>query len=76
MPVIGSVVEGEIDVAFEAEDGCVNRTYASGEAFVTTGRARRCRGNASDTEPAMAYLVFLGVPAGEPPSNPVEPPGC
>ena len=75
-PVIGSVVEGEIDVTFEAEDGCVTRTYAAGEALVATGEHADVVENASDTEPAMAYLVFLGVPAGEPPSKPVEPPCC
>lgn len=76
MPVIGSVVEGEIDVTFEAEHGCVTRTYAAGEAFVATGEHADVVENASDTEPAMAYLVFLGVSAGEPPSNPIEPPDC
>ena len=75
-PVIGSVVEGEIDVTFEAENGCVTRTYAAGEALVATGEHADVVENASDTEPAMAYLIFLGVPAGEPPSNPVEPPDC
>ena len=75
-PVIGSVVEGEIDVTFETEDGCVTRTYSAGEALVATGEHPDVVENASDTEPAMAYLVFLGVPAGEPPSKPVEAPDC
>lgn len=75
-PVIGSVVDGEIDVTFEAEDGCVTHTYAAGEALVATGEHADVVENASDTEPAMAYLIFLGVPAGEPPSNPVDPPDC
>ena len=75
-PVIGSVVEGEIDVTFDTEDGCVTRTYAAGEALVATGEHPDVVENASDTEPAAAYLVFLGVPAGEPPSRPVEAPNC
>lgn len=77
-PVIGSVVEGEIDVTFEDKDAgeCITRTYAAGEALVATGEHDDVVENASDTEPAVAYLIFLGVPAGEPPSNPVEPPNC
>jgi|AntRauMinimDraft_4_1070384.scaffolds.fasta_scaffold01357_8 quercetin dioxygenase-like cupin family protein len=75
-PVIGSVVDGEIDVTFDTEDGCVTRTYAAGEALVATGEHPDVVENVSDTEPAMAYLVFLGVPAGESPSKPVEAPSC
>lgn len=75
-PVVGSVVEGEIDVTFDAEDGCVTRTYTAGEALVATGEHADVVENASDTEPAMAYLIFLGVPDGESPSSPVEPPDC
>ncbi len=73
-PVLGSVVEGEIDVTFE--DECVPHTYAAGEALVATGRHADVVDNASDTERAVAYLVFLDVPDGEPPSTPVEPPDC
>lgn len=77
-PVIGSVVEGELDVTFETEDEdeCVTRTYAAGEALVATGEHADVVENASDTEPAMAYLVFIGIPEGESPSTPVEPPDC
>ena len=75
-PVIGSVVEGEIDVTFEDEDECVTRTYAAGEALVATGEHADVVENASDSEQAVAYLIFLGVPEGEPPSSPVEPPDC
>lgn len=75
-PAIVSVVEGEADVTFNEEDGCVTRTYAAGEAFVATGRHADLVENASDTEPAMAYIIVLGVPAGEPPSTPVKPPDC
>ncbi|WP_435176983.1 cupin domain-containing protein [Halorussus sp. AFM4] len=73
-PAIAVVVEGEVDVTFG--DGCVTRTYAAGEAAAVTGQHADLVANASDTEPATAYIVFLGVPAGEPPSRPVEPPGC
>ena len=75
-PVIGSVVEGEIDVTFEDQGECVTRTYAAGEALVATGEHADVVENASDSERAVAYLVFLGVPDGEPPSSPVEPPDC
>lgn len=73
-PVIGSVVEGEISVTFE--DECVSRTYAAGEALVATGEHTDVVENPSDSEQAMAYLIFLSIPDGEPPSNPVEPPDC
>lgn len=73
-PVVGSVVEGE--VAVTVENGCVARTYAAGEALVATGRHADVVENASDAERAVTYLVFLGVPDGEPPSNPAEPPDC
>lgn len=76
MPVIGSVVEGEIDVTLETEDGYDTHTYAAGEALVATGEHADVVENVNDTEPAMVYLVFLGAPVGEPPSNPVEPPDC
>lgn len=65
-PALVSVVEDEIDVTFEDEDECVTRTYAAGEAFVATGEHADIVENACDTEPAMASLILLGVPAGEP----------
>lgn len=73
-PVVASVVDGEIAVTFEND--CVARTYAAGEALVATGRHADVVENASDTERAVAYLVFLGVPDGEAPSSPAEPPDC
>lgn len=73
-PVVGSVVDGEIAVTFEND--CVAHTYAAGEALVATGRHADVVENASDTERAVAYLVFLGVPDGEAPSTPAEPPDC
>lgn len=73
-PAIAVVVEGDIDVTFG--DGCVTRTYAAGEAVLVTGKHADLVENASDTEPASAYVVFLGVPDGEPPSIPVDPPDC
>ena len=75
-PVIGSVVEGEIAVTFEDDDECVTRTYGAGEALVATGDHADVVENRSGTEQAVAYLFFLGVPDGEPPSNPIEPPDC
>lgn len=73
-PAIASVVEGEVDVTFGRE--CVTRTYAAGEAVAVTGNHADLVENASGTEPAEAYIIFLGVPDGEPPSSPVEPPDC
>lgn len=73
-PVIGVIVEGEVTVTFEND--CVPRTYAAGEAFVATGRHADLIENESDTERVVAYVIFLGVPDGEPPSRPVEPPDC
>ncbi len=73
-PAIVTVVEGEVDVSFE--EGCATRPYAAGEAVLVTGRGADRLENASDTEPAMAYVIFLGVSEGEPPSSPVEPPDC
>lgn len=73
-PALVTVVEGEVDVTFE--EGCVTRTYAAGEAVTVTGKHADLLENASDTEPATIYVIFLGVPDGEPPSSPVEPPDC
>ncbi|WP_458209778.1 hypothetical protein [Haladaptatus sp. NG-SE-30] len=73
-PALLSVVEGEVDVGFE--EGCATQTYAAGEAILITGRGADIVENASDTEPAMTYVIFLGVPDGESPTNPVEPPDC
>lgn len=75
-PALVIVVEGEADITFDEEDECVTRTYGAGEAFVATGRHADLVENASETEPAMAYLIVLGVPDGEPPLTPVEPPDC
>lgn len=76
-PALVNVVEGEVDITFEVDEGeCVTRTYAAGEAGIATGRHADNVENASDTEPAMAYIIVFGVPAGEPPSTPVEPPDC
>lgn len=73
-PVIVSVVEGEIEVVFAQE--CVTHTYAAGEAFVDTGGHAEIATNTSDTEQAVAYALFLGVPDGESPTTWVEPQDC
>jgi quercetin dioxygenase-like cupin family protein len=75
-PAIAVVVDGTITVTFKVEDGCVSNTYAAGEAVLATGEHADVVENASDTEPAMAYIVFLGVPEGEPPSKTAEPADC
>lgn len=73
-PALLTVVDGDVNVTFG--DGCVTRSYAAGEATVVTGRHADHIENASDTQPAMVYVIFLGVPDGEPPSSPVEAPDC
>jgi quercetin dioxygenase-like cupin family protein len=73
---IAVVLDGTITVTFKVEDGCVSNTYAAGEAVLATGKHADVVENASDTEPAMAYIIFLGVPEGELPSESVEPADC
>lgn len=74
-PVIVSVAEGELELV--NEDDCVTRTYSAGEAFAAPGQGNiHIATNASDTEGAVAYVTWLGVPDGEPPTVWVEPPDC
>lgn len=74
-PVIVSVAEGEIELV--NEDDCATRAYSAGEAFVAPGQGNvHVATNASDTDGAVAYVTWLGVPEGEPPTVWVEPPDC
>lgn len=75
-PAIAVLVEGEVDVTFEDDNGCFTQTYEAGEAVMATGDRADLIENASDSEQAMGYVVFLGVSDGEPPSSSVEEPDC
>lgn len=74
-PVIVCVAEGEIELV--NEDDCVARTYSAGDAFAAQGQGNvHVARNPSDTDGAVAYVTWLGVPDGEPGTVWVEPPGC
>lgn len=74
-PVVVSIVEGTLEVT--NADDCVTRAYEAGEAFVDPGQGNvHIATNASDTEPALAYATFFGVPDGQPGTEHVEPVHC
>lgn len=74
-PVIVSIAEGELELVNELD--CVTRTYTAGEGFVAQGQDNIHRAtNPSETERAVVYATYLGVPDGGPPTVWVEPPGC
>lgn len=74
-PVVVSVAEGELELVNERD--CVVRTYAAGEAFVDPGQGNiHVATNPSETDAAVAYATFLGVPDGEPATVWVEPADC
>ena len=74
-PVIVTVTEGELELVNERD--CVTRTYAAAEAFVDPGQGNvHIASNPSDTDEAVAYATFLGVPDGDPATVWVEPPDC
>lgn len=68
-----NIVEGELEVTWERD--CVPRTYEAGEAFFDPGEVHTAD-NVSDEEGALAYVIFLGIPDGEPATIWVEPPDC
>ncbi len=68
-----NIVEGELEVIWERD--CITRTYAAGEGFFDPGEVH-IADNASDNEEARAYVIFLGVPDGEPATEWVEPVDC
>jgi quercetin dioxygenase-like cupin family protein len=70
---IVNVVEGELDVVWERD--CVTRTYTAGDSFFDFGGVHNAT-NASESECALAYGVFLGVPEGAPVTEWVEPVDC
>ncbi|WP_135303538.1 cupin domain-containing protein [Haloarcula amylovorans] len=73
-PVVVTLVEGELDVVFSHT--CTTHTYTAGDAFVDPGGHEEVARNPSDTQQAVAYALFLGVPDGEPPTTHVEPQDC
>lgn len=73
-PVIVNVTEGQIEIV-HAED-CSTQTYSCGDAFLDPGTHIEEARNPSDTDPAVAYAAFLGVPEGESPTNWVQPQDC
>ena len=70
---IVNVTGGEIELV---DEDCGTSTYAAGEAFLDPGDHAHTANNASDTEPAEAYVTFLGVPGESPATEWVEPRDC
>ena len=68
---IVNIVEGELEVTWERD--CMPRTYEAGESFLDFGEVHTAD-NLDDTEGARAYVIFLGIPDGEPATVWVEPP--
>lgn len=70
---IVNILEGDLEVTWEHD--CVARTYSEGEAFFDPGEVH-IADNVSDDDEARAYVIFLGVPDGEPATEWVEPVDC
>jgi quercetin dioxygenase-like cupin family protein len=68
-----NVVEGDLEVTWERD--CVPRSYSAGESFFDPGVVH-VADNLSDDVCARAYVVFLGIPEGEPATEWVEPVEC
>ncbi len=61
------MVEGEIE--YTRADDCVSRTYAEGDAWIDPGAV-----HTADSETgARAYVMFLGIPEGEPATESIAP---
>lgn len=74
-PVIVSIVEGELELINELDR--VVRTYTAGEAFIDPGQGNvHIASNSSETDIAVAYATFLGVPDGAPATVWVPPVNC
>lgn len=74
-PVIVSIVEGELELINELDR--VVRTYTAGEAFIDPGQGNvHIASNPSETDIAVAYATFLGVPDGAPATVWVPPVNC
>lgn len=74
-PVIVTIVEGELELINERD--CIARSYTASEAFIDPGQGNiHIANNPSETECAVAYATFLGVPDGAPATEWVEPVDC
>lgn len=71
--VLIHMVDGEIEVTWERD--CIPRTYEKGDAWYDPGMVHNAD-NASDEDQAQAYVMFLGIPDGEPATIWVEPRDC
>lgn len=69
-----NVAEGEIEIQ-DAHD-CSTRTYTAGEAFLDPAEHVHHATNVSDSDRAVVYVAFLGVPDGGPATEFVEPVDC
>lgn len=61
------MVEGEIE--FTMADDCVGRTYSAGDAWIDPGAVH----TADSEDGARAYVLFLGIPEGEPATESIDP---
>jgi quercetin dioxygenase-like cupin family protein len=73
-PVVVNLVEGEVTIVHEED--CSEEMYSGGDAFVDTGKHIEVARNPSESDQAVAYALFFGVPDGEPPTQWVEPRDC
>lgn len=73
-PVVVNLVQGEVTIVHEED--CSEEMYSGGDAFVDTGHHIEVARNPSDSDRAVAYALFFGVPDGEPPTEWVEPRDC
>lgn len=69
-----NVVEGEIEI-IDAHD-CHTHTYEAGEAFIDPAEHVHLATNMSDSDRAVVYIAFLGVPDEGPATEWVEPVDC
>lgn len=65
-----SIVEGEVDVTWERD--CGTRTYGEGDTFFDPGIPH----NVTTDDGAFFYVIFVGIPEGEPATEWVEPVEC
>lgn len=66
-----SMAEGEIEVTWDRD--CVPRTYTAGDGWLDPGDIHSAE---AGSDGAKAYVVFLGIPDGEPATEWVEPAEC
>jgi hypothetical protein len=66
-----TMTKGEIEVTWDRD--CVPRTYTAGDGWLDPGDIHTAE---AISDGAKAYVVFLGIPDGEPATEWVEPPEC